>query len=74
MHLLLVASGQAVRRLTLDQEIVGSNPTSPAKVLFSKLYLESSSVIGYRKWYDRTPHNKRRSHGRLLLCGKKLTD
>lgn len=26
-----MASGQAVRRLTLDQEIVGSNPTSPAK-------------------------------------------
>lgn len=25
-----MASGQAVRRLTLDQEIVGSNPTSPA--------------------------------------------
>ena len=28
-----MASGQAVRRLTLDQEIVGSNPTSPAIIL-----------------------------------------
>src|SRR5258706_15752315 len=26
-----LASGQAVRRLTLDQEIEGSNPSSPAK-------------------------------------------
>jgi hypothetical protein len=25
-----LASGQAVRRLTLDQEIEGSNPSSPA--------------------------------------------
>ena len=28
-----MASGQAVRRRALDAEIVGSNPTSPAKVL-----------------------------------------
>jgi hypothetical protein len=29
----MVGSGQAVRRLTLDQEIEGSNPSSPAKSL-----------------------------------------
>lgn len=28
-----MASGQAVRRLTLDQEIEGSNPSSPAKMI-----------------------------------------
>jgi hypothetical protein len=31
-----MASGQAVRRLTLDQEIVGSNPTSPAMKLLQQ--------------------------------------
>jgi hypothetical protein len=31
-----LASGQAVRRLTLDQEIEGSNPSSPAILLSTK--------------------------------------
>ena len=34
-----LGSGQAVRRLTLDQEIEGSNPSSPANLLPAPLLL-----------------------------------
>lgn len=41
-----MASGQAVRRLTLDQEIVGSNPTSPAiyPLMLSPIFIIQSML------------------------------
>jgi hypothetical protein len=69
-----LASGQAVRRLTLDQEIEGSNPSSPANILSVKYarrdWREGGWAFVYPHRYPQgptagriTPRRARREYG-----------
>src|SRR6266550_2515364 len=55
-----LASGQAVRRLTLDQEIEGSNPSSPASSSPNHKMLWSAPMRGLHVVLERRPAVRRR--------------
>src|SRR5438445_12496498 len=70
-----LASGQAVRRLTLDQEIEGSNPSSPAssspnhKMLWSAPTRGLHIVLEHRSAVRRRRRRTWFGHLTLLIFG-----